>query len=220
MCEASPGGGFRVRTGFEELPAAGIGVDNILSGFAGLTPIGAKSSMLPGSNAAIRRWATSPSARSSCASTIVSPSSSHEITRWGDERLFQTARMINIVILMKLVVEDYINHILGHQLFRLDHEFAEEQHWYRANWIALEFDLLYRWHGLCPDKILVGGASLLRPTFATTTQSSRSRARPARRSGIVAGGWQDWSVQHARLPVGGRVPEHQDVARFPIAPLQ
>jgi prostaglandin-endoperoxide synthase 2 len=55
------------------------------------------------------------------------------------------------------VVEDYINHILGHPLFKLDHEFAEEQHWYRANWIAVEFDLLYRWHGLPPDTITMPG---------------------------------------------------------------
>lgn len=76
---------------------------------------------------------------------------------WGDERLFQTARNINIVLLLKLVVEDYINHILGYHLFELDHEFAEAQDWYRPNWIALEFDLLYRWHSLCPDAISVGG---------------------------------------------------------------
>ncbi len=54
---------------------------------------------------------------------------------------------------MKLVVEDYINHIVGHRFFQLDHRFAEEQHWYRANWIAVEFDMLYRWHGLAPDVI-------------------------------------------------------------------
>lgn len=67
------------------------------------------------------------------------------------ERLFQTARNINIVLLLKRVVEDYINHILGHPLFKLDPSFAEQEDWYRPNWIALEFDLLYRWHGLCPD---------------------------------------------------------------------
>ncbi len=76
---------------------------------------------------------------------------------WGDERLFQTARMINIVLLMKLVVEDYINHILGQRLFCLDPSFAESERWYRPNWITLEFDLLYRWHGLVPDAVSVGG---------------------------------------------------------------
>ncbi len=75
---------------------------------------------------------------------------------WDDERLFQTARMINTVILMKLVVQDYINHIVGHDLFYLDHKFAESRDWYRTPWIALEFDLLYRWHGLVPDEIKIG----------------------------------------------------------------
>jgi len=78
---------------------------------------------------------------------------------WSDERIFQTARMINIVLLLKLVVEDYINHIVGHGLFRLDTSFAEGERWYRPNWIALEFDLLYRWHGLVPDAIEIGGES-------------------------------------------------------------
>ena len=80
-----------------------------------------------------------------------------ENAAWSDERIFQTARNINIVLLLKLVVEDYINHIIGHQLFKLDPTFAEEEEWYRPNWMAVEFDLLYRWHGLAPDALTVGG---------------------------------------------------------------
>ncbi len=76
---------------------------------------------------------------------------------WSDERIFQTARNINVVLLLKLVVEDYINHIIGHQLFKLDPTFAEHENWYRPNWMAAEFDLLYRWHGLAPDVMTVGG---------------------------------------------------------------
>lgn len=84
---------------------------------------------------------------------------------WDDERLFQTARMINIVLLLKLVVEDYINHILGFPLFRLDTSFAEKQAWYRPNWITLEFNLLYRWHGLVPDSIELGPTKLVANEF-------------------------------------------------------
>lgn len=76
---------------------------------------------------------------------------------WDDERLFQTARMINTVLLMKIVVEEYINHIAGARIFRLDHDFAERQDWYRTNWIAVEFDLLYRWHSLVPDQMTIAG---------------------------------------------------------------
>ena len=77
---------------------------------------------------------------------------------WDDERLFQTARMINIVLLMKLVVVDYINHISGTDIFQFDTHFAEKQKWYRQPWIALEFDMLYRWHALVPESIHVNGA--------------------------------------------------------------
>ncbi len=80
-------------------------------------------------------------------------------TDWDDERLFQTARMINTVILMKLVVVDYINHISGLDLFEFDTKFAEKKTWYRSPWISIEFDMLYRWHGLIPDSISIGGKS-------------------------------------------------------------
>lgn len=76
--------------------------------------------------------------------------------RMEDEQLFQTARMINMVQLMKVVVEDYINHIAGHRVFMFDPSFAESERWYRTNWIAIEFDLLYRWHSLVPDQLDLG----------------------------------------------------------------
>lgn len=76
-----------------------------------------------------------------------------------DERVFQTARMINTVVLLKLVVEEYINHISGIRLFKLDHKFAEQQSWYRHNWVSLEFNLLYRWHGMVPDILTVNNTS-------------------------------------------------------------
>lgn len=84
---------------------------------------------------------------------------------WDDERLFQTARMINTVLLMKIVVEEYINHIAGSKIFKLDPTFAEKQDWYRMNWIAIEFDLLYRWHSLVPDSIRVNGTEVSAKDF-------------------------------------------------------
>ncbi|MET0341330.1 MAG: peroxidase family protein [Polyangiales bacterium] len=80
---------------------------------------------------------------------------------WNDERLFQTARNINIAILLKVLLEDYVNHILGFDLFLLDTGFAEKQRWYRQTWISLEFNLLYRWHSLVPDVVHMGGRALL-----------------------------------------------------------
>jgi prostaglandin-endoperoxide synthase 2 len=82
-------------------------------------------------------------------------------TTWDDERIFQTARLINTVLLMKVVVEDYINHIVGAPLFSLKPGLGSDQDWYRTNWIAIEFDLLYRWHSLVPDYLDAGGAESL-----------------------------------------------------------
>lgn len=74
---------------------------------------------------------------------------------WDDDRLFHTARIINTVILMKLVIEDYVNHIAGLDILLMDTSFAEKKNWYRTPWIAAEFNLLYRWHGLVPDSFKI-----------------------------------------------------------------
>jgi prostaglandin-endoperoxide synthase 2 len=78
---------------------------------------------------------------------------------WDDERVFQTARNINIAQLIKIVVEEYINHISPYYFkLRADPSVCWHADWYRANWIAVEFNLLYRWHSLVPDQILWDGA--------------------------------------------------------------
>ncbi|MDP8976211.1 MAG: hypothetical protein M3N28_07600 [Actinomycetota bacterium] len=73
---------------------------------------------------------------------------------WDDERLFQTARNVMIVILLNLVVQQYIMHIAPFD-FPLENVafLAEGARWNRSNWIAIEFNLLYRWHSLVPDAI-------------------------------------------------------------------
>jgi prostaglandin-endoperoxide synthase 2 len=158
LCEADGAGGFRPRAKYAKLPASTVGLDNVLSGFTGLVPDRREKLYATGlerGNSSIGYAAISTifmREHNRICSVL-----SRENPAWGDERIFQTARNINIVILMKLVVEDYINHIMGHRVFRLDHEFAEDQHWYRANWIAVEFDLLYRWHGLPPDAMKHAG---------------------------------------------------------------
>ena len=88
-----------------------------------------------------------------------------EGVHWDDERLFQTVRMIMVVLEIKIIIDEYINHIntddtAKHQ-FSVDPAFlfAERRHWYRTNWMSVEFDLLYRWHSLVPDRILFAGRS-------------------------------------------------------------
>lgn len=76
---------------------------------------------------------------------------------WTDDQLFETARNIVIVEFIKIVVEDYINHIAP-SVFKLraDPKAAWKAVWNRPNWITTEFSLLYRWHALIPDEIVWG----------------------------------------------------------------
>ncbi|GAA3816697.1 hypothetical protein GCM10022226_41700 [Sphaerisporangium flaviroseum] len=84
--------------------------------------------------------------------------------RWDDERLFQTTRNILIVLLIKLVVEEYINHITPyHFRFTLDPRLSAmlgRAPWHRENWASAEFNLVYRWHSLIPSSLSVGGREL------------------------------------------------------------
>lgn len=80
---------------------------------------------------------------------------------WDDDRLFQTARNILIVLLIKVVIEEYINHITPyHFKFEADPTVFKNEAWYRQNWMAVEFNLLYRWHSLIPSTIRLGGEEL------------------------------------------------------------
>ncbi len=83
-------------------------------------------------------------------------------TNWDDERLFQTTRNILIATLIKVTIEDYVNHLkpFSWMKFKLDTTFAEKSNWYRDNWISTEFNLAYRWHSLIPDNFEFKGKTL------------------------------------------------------------
>lgn len=77
---------------------------------------------------------------------------------WDDERVFQTARNTMIALFIKIVVEEYINHISPVPFrFKADPSVAWNAPWNKPNWITTEFSLLYRWHSLIPDEILWNG---------------------------------------------------------------
>lgn len=79
---------------------------------------------------------------------------------WDDDRLFETARNVNIAILLRLIVEEYINHLADLPIkFFVDRSFPERRRWYRTNRISIEFNLLYRWHSLVPDTYVLGQGS-------------------------------------------------------------
>ena len=83
-------------------------------------------------------------------------------TDWSDDRVFETARNIVIVEFIKIVVEDYINHISPIAFdIKTDPTGAWLAPWNKPNWITTEFSLLYRWHALVPDKITWGEKTYL-----------------------------------------------------------
>jgi prostaglandin-endoperoxide synthase 2 len=80
---------------------------------------------------------------------------------WTDDRVFQTARNSVIAIGLKLVVEDYIVQLSQTPIkLLLDPSLAPRRPWYRTNWIALEFNLLYRWHSMTPETVEVAGRTI------------------------------------------------------------
>jgi prostaglandin-endoperoxide synthase 2 len=82
----------------------------------------------------------------------------------ADSRLFETTRNILITLLLKLVVEEYIRHITPHDFpLELVPFAADGKRWNHSNWIAIEFNLLYRWHSLVPSSI-GSGTDQLRST--------------------------------------------------------
>lgn len=109
---------------------------------------------------------------------------------WDDERVFQTARNVNVALLIKIVVEEYINHISPY-LFSLsaDPSVCWRASWNRPNWIPIEFNLLSRWHSLPPagfdlgdrtvplEEFLFANDHLLRMGLGQTmAQASKQRA--------------------------------------------
>uniref|UniRef100_A0A8D0G910 Prostaglandin G/H synthase 1 n=1 Tax=Sphenodon punctatus TaxID=8508 RepID=A0A8D0G910_SPHPU len=75
---------------------------------------------------------------------------------WDDEQLFQTARLILIGETIKIVIEDYVQHLSGYLLrLKFDPELLFGAQFQYRNRIAVEFNQLYHWHPLMPDSFLV-----------------------------------------------------------------
>lgn len=102
-------------------------------------------------------------------------------SHWDDDRVFETARNITIVLFIKIVVEDYINHIAPIPFpLRADPSVAWNAPWNRTNWITTEFSLLYRWHSLIPQEIEWGGEkTLVGKTFMNNEYVLRGGLRRA-----------------------------------------
>ncbi|XP_004613835.2 prostaglandin G/H synthase 2 [Sorex araneus] len=81
-----------------------------------------------------------------------------EHPEWGDEQLFQTSRLILIGETIKIVIEDYVQHLSGYNFkLKFDPELLFRQQFQYQNRIASEFNTLYHWHPLLPDSFLIDG---------------------------------------------------------------
>jgi len=152
---------------------------------------------------------------------------------WNDERLFQTARTVLTVLLIKIVVEEYINHISPNHLKLLaDPTAFRNPRWYRQNWMSIEFNLLYRWHSLVPSSFRIDGDDVAVEDTLFNTDAVVHRGlggcfedaskQRAGRVGLFNSPPEVWdaevmSVRQARAVALRPYDEYRALARFPRA---
>ncbi|KAK8726704.1 hypothetical protein OTU49_010007 [Cherax quadricarinatus] len=77
---------------------------------------------------------------------------------WDDERLYQTARLIIIGEVIKITIEDYVQHLSQYNLrLTFEPELTHGTHFQYHNRIHAEFNHLYHWHPLIPDTLQING---------------------------------------------------------------
>ncbi|XP_061586115.1 prostaglandin G/H synthase 1-like [Cololabis saira] len=77
---------------------------------------------------------------------------------WDDEQLYQTTRLIIIGEIIKIIIEEYVQHLSGYLLkLKFDPSLLFNARFQYSNRIALEFCQLYHWHPLMPDSFLIDG---------------------------------------------------------------
>ena len=97
--------------------------------------------------------------------------------KWDEDRVFAAARSVLTALVVKLLLEELINHITPYHFhFRLDPRGFDRQPWMRPNWTTVEFNLLYRWHSLIPGELNVGSLTLpLRDTLFRSQELLRTQ---------------------------------------------
>ncbi|XP_051551600.1 prostaglandin G/H synthase 1-like [Myxocyprinus asiaticus] len=89
---------------------------------------------------------------------------------WGDEQLFQTTRLIIIGETIRIVIEDYVQHLSGYRLkLKFDPTLLFTSQFQYQNRIAVEFNQLYHWHPLMPDSFHIEGEEIQYPQFLFNT---------------------------------------------------
>ena len=151
--------------------------------------------------------------------------------RWDDDQLFATARNVLTVLLIKVVIEDYINHITPFLFkLRLEPGSFPNPKWYRQNWMAVEFQLLYRWHSLVPPTYRIRGQDVaiwdtLFETELVTSNGLGAMFEDASAQAAGAVGLRNtppelWHVEAASIQQGREVRlrsynDYRELAGFP-----
>ncbi|XP_076854213.1 prostaglandin G/H synthase 1 isoform X1 [Brachyhypopomus gauderio] len=80
---------------------------------------------------------------------------------WDDEQLFQTTRLIIIGETIRIVIEEYVQHLSAYLLkLKFDPALLFNSRFQYQNRIAVEFNQLYHWHPLMPDSFLIDGTEI------------------------------------------------------------
>ncbi|XP_027138024.1 phosducin-like protein [Larimichthys crocea] len=89
---------------------------------------------------------------------------------WDDDQLFQTSRLIIIGETIKIVIEEYVQHLSGYLLkLKFDPTLLFNSNFQYGNRIALEFSQLYHWHPLMPDSFIINGDEISYTQFLFNT---------------------------------------------------
>ncbi|KAL4218779.1 Prostaglandin G/H synthase 2 [Mactra antiquata] len=83
-----------------------------------------------------------------------------EHPEWDDERLFQTTKLVILGETIKIVVEDYVQHLSNYRYqltFKPELLFGESHQY--SNRITAEFNHMYHWHPLMPEEFNISGTT-------------------------------------------------------------
>lgn len=77
---------------------------------------------------------------------------------WDDERLFQTTRLIILGEMIKITIEEYVQHLSQYNLkLTFEPELVHGEAFQYSNRIRAEFVQLYHWHPLFPEEMNISG---------------------------------------------------------------
>ena len=112
---------------------------------------------------------------------------------WDNDRVFAAARNVLMVLTIKLIIQEYINHLSPWAFqFKFDPTGFQREKWRRQNWMAVEFNLLYRWHCLLP------------PELMHRRQAARAVGDDVQDSDAVCRAWVGFTPRRGVATAGGR----------------